>query len=390
VLQSGRKAAADTVQVALHARLTEVGTLDLWCGEVKGDRTWRLQFDVRAAVRSDAAPHEGAAEAEGFVDEAILSACADLIRASFRKNAAGVTDRPEGLVKRLEAATAMTRLEWPSSLMRRFWEVLMEVEDGRKLGVEYETRWLNLLGFSLRPGYGLAADDWRVAQTWRLFAKKLNHPRNESARAEWWVLWRRVAGGLSAGQQQTLAEPLLAMLRLRARKPGWGTKDRDALFQFGLHETAEVWRTFGSMELLKVATKIELASLLFELLPREKSEPVREATMWALGRLGTRVPVYGPLNALVPVDQIEPWAGRVMATENPPPNAAFCLVQWTRRTGDRYRDVGDDLRATVLRWLEAHSAPAPFVRLVREGGRLEAEEQRAVFGESLPRGLRIE
>jgi len=30
------------------------------------------------------------------------------------------------------------------------------------------------------------------------------------------------------------------------------------------------------------------------------------------------------------------------------------------------------------------------LELVREGGQLAAEEQRGVFGESLPRGLRIE
>ena len=61
-------------------------------------------------------------------------------------------------------------------------------------------RWLNLAGFCLRPGYGLAVDDWRVAQMWRLFPREVVHDRNELVRAEWWILWRRVAGGLSAGE----------------------------------------------------------------------------------------------------------------------------------------------------------------------------------------------
>jgi hypothetical protein len=61
-----------------------------------------------------------------------------------------------------------------------------------------------------------------------------------------------------------------------------------------------------------------------------------------------------------------------------------------RRTGDRYRDISDATRARAVDWLTAASAPEHYIRLVREGGRLEAEEQRTVFGESLPRGLRIE
>ena len=76
----------------------------------------------------------------------------------------------------------------------------------------HEARWLNLLGFALRPGYGLAVDDWRVAETWRIVQGKLAHP-TAACRVEGWILWRRVAGGLSAGQHQALAEPLLGPVR---------------------------------------------------------------------------------------------------------------------------------------------------------------------------------
>ena len=51
VLQAGKKAAgAESVQVTLHARLTEIGTLELWCSQQDGPQTWKLQFDVRAAT----------------------------------------------------------------------------------------------------------------------------------------------------------------------------------------------------------------------------------------------------------------------------------------------------------------------------------------------------
>jgi len=106
-LQSGRKTEAATVRVTLHARLTEIGTLEMWAAEVGGDRRWRLQFDVRGTQRSDYSAHESRAEAEGVVDQVVVEQCGKLIRASFVK---GSNERPEGLVKRLEQATGVGRL----------------------------------------------------------------------------------------------------------------------------------------------------------------------------------------------------------------------------------------------------------------------------------------
>ena len=40
-------AEGDTVPVRLHAHVTEVGTLDLWCQSTRGDRRWKLEYNVR-------------------------------------------------------------------------------------------------------------------------------------------------------------------------------------------------------------------------------------------------------------------------------------------------------------------------------------------------------
>jgi hypothetical protein len=141
----------------------------------------------------------------------------------------------------------------------RFWETLHELEPARRLSPEHEARWLSLAGFALRPGYGLAVDDWRVGQTWKLAAQGLAFPKHEQNRAEWWVLWRRLAGGLTAGQQAAVADPLVADWRTYVRKQGVGVRGRQAAFQFGPAESAEVWRLLGSLELLRPATKLDWA-----------------------------------------------------------------------------------------------------------------------------------
>ena len=386
VLTSGRSASAATASVELHAKLTEIGTLEIWCSEVGGQRTWRLQFDVRAASQANAVRHEGAAERQGVVDEQTLKTGRDLIRSAFGSRSMA----PAGLIKQLEAATSQSRWEWPASLMRGLWETLMEVEAGRRLSVEHESRWLSLAGFCLRPGYGLAVDDWRVAQMWKLTPQELAFPKNEQCRAEWWVLWRRLAGGLTAGQQATLADPLVADWRLFLRKGGVGVRGRHATFQFGPHESAEVWRLLGSLELLKPTVKAELGSMLLDRLPREKIGQVRDAIFFALGRLGARAPVYGPLNALIDATTAGEWARRLIALNPPGEKATFAAVQLTRKTNDRWRDVNDDIRSEVLAWLESRGTAGHLVELVRQGGALAEHEQRDVFGETLPRGLRIE
>jgi hypothetical protein len=40
-------ATGDTIPVRLHAHVTEVGTLDLWCQSARGDQRWRLEYNVR-------------------------------------------------------------------------------------------------------------------------------------------------------------------------------------------------------------------------------------------------------------------------------------------------------------------------------------------------------
>jgi hypothetical protein len=229
----------------------------------------------------------------------------------------------------------------------------------------------------------MAVDDWRVAQTWRLLQGKLLHG-TPTCRVEWFILWRRIAGGLSAGQQRALAEPLLAnlpsLLSVKAGRKGAGS---------GAHELCEVLRLLGSCEWLPTQTKVQLGDTLIARIPREKTQAVQEAQLWTLARLGARVPMYGPLNAAVPAEKVETWIAPLLTMRDPPAGLPFALMQLARRTGDRYRDLSPALRREVLDWLAVQKASPHLIELVRDGGQLESEEEGQMFGESLPRGLRI-
>lgn len=379
-----RGSSARTITVNLHAKLTEIGTLELWCQERGGRQRWRLQFDVRSTVETDRAAHAGAGERDGFIDESAWEAGRQAIAAVFGPEG---SESPNGLTKRLAEALQMPRQAWPSSLCRRAWEALVEYEKGRRRSPTHEARWLNLLGFALRPGYGVALDDWRVAETWKLlqgkFAHSAAHVRNEG-----WILWRRIAGGLSAGQQQAVAEPLLVPLRALHRQATTG-KGRSGDFTFSPGDWAELWRLLGSLELLPSAWKAELGRIALDLLPKKRWEPLRPALWWALGRLGARSPVYGPLNSVVPTEVVQAWLAPIMKMGGDLAEAALAAMLIARRTDDRFRDIAPAVRDGVVHWLTDRRAPEHFVELVRDGGQLQVAEEEQVFGEALPKGLRL-
>jgi hypothetical protein len=45
--------AGEVVPVTLRSRVTEIGTLELWCVEREGGRRWRLEYNVREAVSQE-------------------------------------------------------------------------------------------------------------------------------------------------------------------------------------------------------------------------------------------------------------------------------------------------------------------------------------------------
>lgn len=374
-----------TVPVRLHARLTEIGTLELGCRQRDPDRHWRLQFDVRTATRTDVAEHSGAGESYGFLDESAWEEAVRVLQGCFGDEG---KDDPEGLMKRLAEALGEAKEQWAPSTLRRLWQEAISLREGRRRSPKHEARWLNLVGYSLRPGFGMALDDWRVAETWRTLQGKLIHG-TATTKAESWILWRRIAGGLAPGQQQALAGPLLTQLRQFHRQSTTG-RGQSSGVDFGSHEAAEVWRLLGSLERLPVPQKVELGQWLLDLRSRRKLQASRSGIVWALGRLGARVPLYGLLNHVVPRDEAGRWLERLLADEPIDAQDRLTVMQLARRSDDRYRDIGEALRARAIQWLEQHGSESALISLVRDGGQLASEQQAQLLGDSLPIGLVLE
>jgi hypothetical protein len=390
ILRGGKRSGTKHVPVTLAARSTEIGTLELWCVAKEGNNRWRLEFNVRDIVKEESsAPESNSSDAQSAVTdvwpEMQVQEAAGLIREVYTAAQPAVV--PQDLTKALEAALDASRHDWPTGLCRRLWEFLAEVAETRRRSPAHLSRWYHLAGYCLRPGFGDSLDRFRVEQLWKIMRTPPRTepgqpaPRLTEGGADYWIMWRRVAGGLNASLQQALFDRLRAALL-----PGKGK----AGVKPGANELAEMWRAAASLERLDVKHKEAMGEALLKLLRRG---PVPTYGFWALTRLGARVLLYGPLNVVVHHQIVQAWLDKLLAFEPTHESErlawAFCLTQLTRRTGQRVLDVEDSYRQRVIAVLRSLSIPGHWVRMVEEVSELEGEEQNQMFGESLPIGLRL-
>ncbi|MBN9522098.1 Hsp70 family protein [bacterium] len=385
VLRGGKRAGAKRVPVTLAAKCTEIGTLELYCVSREGNR-WRLEFNVRDVLREPTAPgdpdDDGPAGVVDVFPEEKVQAAGAAVAATFADGTP-----PAELPKLLEAALESPRGDWPTGLIRRVWDFLEEHADGRGKSPQHLGRWYNLVGFCLRPGFGDPVDRYRVEALWKLItaaasgqtaAKKPTVPEGG---ADYWIMWRRVSGGLNTALQQALFGRL---------KPALLPAKGKAYSRPPANEFAEMWRAAASLERLDAKTKEYLgAALLREI----RKSPVPVYAFWSLTRLGARVQLYGPLNTLVHPEVVEGWLDQLLAFEPGNDNERngwlFALAQLARQSGLRAVDVSETTRERVLSVLRTNPGPKAWRTMVEEVTRNDGEEQARLFGESLPIGLRL-
>ena len=279
----------------------------------------------------------------------------------------------------------MPKEHWPTPLIRALADALLDHAQGRTASAEHEARWLNTLGFCLRPGFGDPVDEWRMKRAWKLFFEGPVFPRDGQARTEWWIFWRRIGGGLNAGQQNEvyqLVRPYLQPAKQR-KTPRYGLPKH-----ISGGEMLEVWMMLGNLERLPAECQGEMGDTLL----REIGEgPPRARELWSLSRFGARTPVYGPVDRAVPGDTAAAWLDALLAMELEPTDAtAQALVLMARSTGDRVRDLPAGKQDAVAAWLGQLPHAERWLQLLRDpAATLEQEEQEWIFGESLPSGLAL-
>ena len=379
LLRYGRRLREVYLTVRLRVSFTEVGTLELWCEARDTPHRWRLQFELRGeeaqAQQIDTAKPSLVPTRSSTIitaDETIESA-AQLIRSVFGNGADGDSEAPDTLAVRMEVALGAKRDSWSVPAARRFCDVLIEVVGGCKKSPRHEVRWLNLYGWCLRPGFGVPGDDARIKKI-RTIA--LNQPQfvdDLQCQIEMLVLLRRIAGGINASDQQ-------ALYRMHASHARKSKRRVNRQLEY------EQWRLVASLEHLVGSTR---ASLGNELLTKIEEEPENAIWLWSLGRLGARIPLYGPLHCVVPAEIAGEWLKAVLDLPTFTGVTASATIPIARRTNDRSRDIDDAAREQAISRLMALGSTDESIQLLSKYVPPERADVVRSFGESLPPGLQV-
>jgi hypothetical protein len=277
-----------------------------------------------------------------------------------------------------------SREEWRLPVLRELWSVLFAHAGRRRRTPEHERVFFQLLGYTLRPGFGYPLDDWRCEQCAKLFPESVQFHADKAVWKEFWVFWRRIAGGLSAGRHEEIWNYLKPFLGARVpARPAKHLPRPKGVQPEGIDEMA---RLAAALEHLEWQSKTELA----EWIASRFVEPAKASGpwTWSLGRLGARAPIYGSIHQVVPPEKTGEWIVRLLEPQVLRlEGTAFALAQLARLTGDRTRDIDPQLRAQVLAALEAANASPSWVRMVKEIVPLEAADKARALGDTLPVGL---
>ncbi len=330
-----------------------------------------MSFQIEFDIRGDAADAQDAAPA---VEQSLLDCALEYISAAFSAESA-----PGAMMKELERILDCRREEWSLLVLRRFADLLLGHAEWRRKSAAHESRWLNVCGYCLRPGFGYAGDEWRVSEAWKLWFGGTTFPKNVDCASQWKVFWRRIAAGLKSGQQaQAFDKAAKSLLNSNGAN---AIREND---QAGL----EMWRMAAAMELVPPQRKLKLRQALVS-----GSGNLTEPMFWIVDRLAARVPLQSAADCVIPAAKLLPLFPEMMrraVQSGAPKSALFALAGASRLSGIRTIDLPEKERKQAVAFLVKHNAPEKWRRMPLEIIADDDESRKAIFGEELPMGLVIE
>jgi hypothetical protein len=367
------------IPVHLKAWITEIGTLELWCVSRDRKEKWKLQF----ALSGDKGTAPTAAIQAGTTDSELTAKVRELIQVTFQKKPSRPGDqetKPRALLGKLEELAGQKREQWSTAFNREVFDGALSVIQRRRSSPAMEASWFNMAGFSLRPGFGYPLDEWRTAQVWALFPAWLQFNKEPQCRLEWWILWRRIAGGLEGKAQEELFTRI-APYFFPGRKhiktfPGPPPNKVEAL---------EILRMAASLEKVSRANRLMLGNYAMEHL---QAHPDASAYYWLLTRIGARVPFAASAHTVLSPEEVKGWIGQLLSLpwHGEKGGGPLALSSMGRLTGDRARDIDGSLRQEIADRLTGEGCDNSLIEPLFEI-KEEEEHQEIIFGESLPAGL---
>ncbi|MEY2699349.1 MAG: hypothetical protein RIQ52_104 [Pseudomonadota bacterium] len=272
------------------------------------------------------------------------------------------------------------RDQWDTATCRLLLDALLALSDQRRRSEAHERSWFSLAGWCMRPGFGAGGDHARMQALMGLHDRGLQFVTATPNWAEWWTFWRRISGGLDAGQQERLFHAVMPYL-----DPVQLKKASQAA-QAARRSPDHLVRMVAGLERLDVRQKQQLGEWMIQRLLKASDAP---ELWWALGRIGARKMLYAQQGQTVEPAVAASWIRLALDQDwKKLPGIGFAVMLMSRMTGEVARDIDDQTRQLVLERLRQVRASSTWTELVSAVTQLDAEEEQRCYGEALPSGLR--
>lgn len=373
------KAGSEVERVPVHLKLqlTPIGTIALWLQSTQTDHRWALEFQVRTAAGQDNSLETlGTARSDVTLDNAMIEQAKELTRSAWK-------EREVKPFEQLEELLQQPRGQWSCHLLRALADVTLECAEQRKARPQVESRWWNLLSFCLRPGFGYPLDDFRMQKFWRVVLDDQKRTVPFDVDIQRLICYRRVAGGLSRGQQAQIATTLLQGFLAQVEGRSRGIKGAE------LGRFVECARALASLEQTEQKVKRRVAEFI---LTRIETRTAVDAEYWALGRIGSRQLFHAPLADVIPHNECQRWVERLLRLPDAKAEQlVFPLGLMTSRTAHPEVNLPPDCFNRAQKFFEETPLAPRFARLAQPElsatSQIQPEE---LLGDSLPPGLQVE
>jgi len=424
-LSYGKKSKNPLIDVNLSAYLSEIGTIDLYCVSKSSEHRWKLQFNFRkheaSAAQSDKASqnifnennetsldntnkdientennfkNDGSSigndinnpepknhtSTQSAITEAKLKEAEALIENTFNNKTPDCQSALAGLIKSIETLFGARKEEWPLAVLRQLFGSILKTANTRTYTQAHEERWFNLAGFLLRPGFGAVMDDWRVKEALRVTFSGLEFKSNKNSIINWYVFLRRLAGGMTPGQQMELYNKTL-------KEKLFGSKKEEKSFKINANnqEMVELIRIAVNFELLNENEKTQLGNQIKKAIKRDGINP---AAAWALSRVGARRLMYGESNYVLPAETVEKWIETLMEFDwIKEKYIPLSVIMMARVTGDRKIDISAETMSKIQKRLEQCPESDHLYDLLMNLSSMNDGDQKIFVGDSLPCGI---
>lgn len=381
VADAASGAVTHTLPITLTAKVNELGLLQVSCvsADHRISNSWPLEFDLRS--------HDQHRQSTGSAGVADVSVPAEPnVRAEVLKSAqihvesffAHTLNQGDKLtanrvLAKLEQIFGMPKNEWNAALVRSLWPVLESCMERRKASADHEEAWLILAGFLLRPGYGATADNLRIDTLWRLRDDD-RHLRGRRIKCQEYILWRRVAGGLTRERQEHILAELEKCREYKKLPP-------------------ELVRLAGALERIPHEKKRDMANKFIDVakdLARKKKHCA--PYLAALGLLLGRIPLYAGPETVVSPDLVEQAYEAFRTFDWTAPELSemqTLFLRSARVVGDRSFDLPKAVRNQIAAKLEQSGVSPQKTGKLKEFTSIGRLERISLYDERLPPGLTL-